>query len=191
MGYISEFSTNIRYVQGSENFVADILSRVEINGIETLKVGINYQQIALDQRTDSDLNQLLENSTDTELLLSEYPVPHSNYMLWCDTSTSIIRSVIPSSWRKIIFNKLHGISHPGIKGTLKLISRRFIWTGMRKDVSKWVEECLSCQQCKIHRHTVSLLEKYKLLEGRFNHINMNIRSWSFTRVTWFLIINAI
>ena len=123
MGYISEFSTDIRYVQGSENFVADTLSRVEINGIETLQDGIDYAQIALDQRTNSDLNQLLKNPTDTGLRLGEYPVPHSNYMLWCDTSTSMIRPVIPSSWRKIIFNKLHGISHPGIKGTLKLISK--------------------------------------------------------------------
>ena len=159
MGYISEFSTDICYVQGSENFVADTLSRVEINGRETLQDGINYAQIALDQRTDSDLNQLLKNPTDTGLRLSEYPVPHSNYMLWCDTSTSMIRPVIPSSWRKIIFNKLHGISHPGIKGTSKLISRRFVWTGMRKDISKWVRECLSCKQCKIHRHTISPLEK--------------------------------
>ena len=52
MGYISEFSIDIRYVQGSENFVADTLSRVEINGIETLQDDINYAQIALDQRTN-------------------------------------------------------------------------------------------------------------------------------------------
>ena len=121
MGCISGFSTAIRYVQGSENFVADTLSRVEINGIETLQDGINYQQIALDQRTDSDLNQLLESPIDTGLHLSKYPVPHSNYMLWCDTSTSIIRPVIPSSWGIIIFNKFHGISHPGMQGTSKLI----------------------------------------------------------------------
>ena len=37
-----------------------------------------------------------------------------------------------------------------------------------------VKECLSCQQCKIHRHTVSTLEKYKLPEGGFNHINIDI-----------------
>ena len=140
MGYISEFSTDIRYVQGSENFVADTLSRVEINGIATLQDGIKYQQVALDQRTDSELNQLLENPIDTGLrfdtglYLSKYPVPHSNYMLWCDTSTSIFRPVIPSSWRKIIFNKFYCISQPGIKGTSKLISRRFVWTSMRKDI---------------------------------------------------------
>ena len=64
MSYISEFSTVIFYVQGSENFVADTLSRVEINSI-------NYQQVALDQKTDSDLNQLLKNPTDTGLQLSE------------------------------------------------------------------------------------------------------------------------
>ena len=97
MGYISEFSTDIRYVQGSENFVADTLSRVEINGIETLQDGINYAQIALDQRTDSDLNQLLKNPTDTGLRLSEYHVPHSNYMLWCDTSTNFMALAILES----------------------------------------------------------------------------------------------
>ena len=46
MGYISEFSTDIRYVQGSKNFVADTLFRVQINGVETLQDGINYQQVA-------------------------------------------------------------------------------------------------------------------------------------------------
>ena len=45
---------------------------------------------------------------------------------------------------------------------------------MRKDINKWVKECLSCQQCEIHRHAVSPLENYKLLAGRFNHINMDI-----------------
>ena len=45
---------------------------------------------------------------------------------------------------------------------------------MRKDISKWVKECLSCQQCKIYRPTVNSLEKYKLPEGRSNHINMDI-----------------
>ena len=45
---------------------------------------------------------------------------------------------------------------------------------MRKDISKWVKECLSCQQYKIHKHTVSLLEKYKLPKRHFNHINMDI-----------------
>ena len=53
-------------VQGSENFVADTLSRVKINGIETLQNGINYQQVALDQITDSDSNQLLENPIDMD-----------------------------------------------------------------------------------------------------------------------------
>ena len=67
MGYISEFSTDIGCVQGSENFVADTLSKVEINGIETLQNGIKYQQVALDQRTDPELNQLLENPIDTGL----------------------------------------------------------------------------------------------------------------------------
>ena len=37
MGYISELFTDIRYVQGSEIFVADTLFRVEINGIESLE----------------------------------------------------------------------------------------------------------------------------------------------------------
>ena len=38
MCYISEFSTDIHYVQGSENFVADTLSRVEINGMKLYKI---------------------------------------------------------------------------------------------------------------------------------------------------------
>ena len=95
-------------------------------------------------------------------------------MLWCDTSKYVIVPAIPSLWRKFNFNKLHDISYPGIKDISKLNLQRFVCTGMRKDLSKWDKECLSCQQCKIYRHTVSPSEKYKLPEGCFNHINMDI-----------------
>ena len=38
-----------------------------------------------------------ENPTDTGLQLSEEPFPHGNFLLCCDTFTSVIGSVIPSS----------------------------------------------------------------------------------------------
>ena len=57
MGYTSEFSTDVCNLQGSENFFADTLSRVEINGVETLQDGINYQQVALDQKNRTNCSK--------------------------------------------------------------------------------------------------------------------------------------
>ena len=57
MDYISEFSTDVCNVRGSENFFADTLSRVEINNVETLQDGINYQQVALDQKNRTNYSK--------------------------------------------------------------------------------------------------------------------------------------
>lgn len=76
--------------------------------------------------------------------------------------------------RKNIFNSLHEISHPGIRATKKLITARVFWPNMKKNISLWAKQCISCQRSKIHRHNRSTFDSYKTPDERFSHINIDI-----------------
>lgn len=73
-----------------------------------------------------------------------------NISLLCDTSTENKRPVVPASWRCHAFNLIHGLSHPSICTTLKLIASKFNWKGMHKQVRHWVKAYIPCQSPKIH-----------------------------------------
>ena len=38
----------------------------------------------------------------------------TNVPLLCDVSAGVSRSVVPSAWRKKLFDVIHGLSHPSI-----------------------------------------------------------------------------
>ena len=68
--------------------------------------------------------------------------------IWVDDSCGILRPFIPVSLRKSVFEKLHNTSHPGITGSHHMISQRFMWPYMRKDIKEWVRQCTGCQRAK-------------------------------------------
>ena len=44
-----------------------------------------------------------------------------------------------------IYNTLHGLSHPGVQATHKLVARKYIWHGLGRQVGEWVKSCIPCQ----------------------------------------------
>ena len=53
LAFIAEFSTDIRYVKGETNFVADALSRPTVSAIECDAV-INYKDLSAQQVLDKE-----------------------------------------------------------------------------------------------------------------------------------------
>ncbi|GBM30033.1 Transposon Ty3-G Gag-Pol polyprotein [Araneus ventricosus] len=164
LNYISQFSTDIKYIKGENNIVADTLSRV------TEVSSIDYDQIADAQTQDEELKSL---KTITSLNLKQYPLPLGKY-LWCDTSTSKIPPYIPQAFRKQIFHHIHGLSHPGIKSTIKLMNSKFIWPSIKKDVQLWTRTCIPCQKAKINRHTKTKLGEFEVPSGRFCVVHIDL-----------------
>lgn len=101
-------------------------------------------------------------------------IPGSKQAIFCDTSTDKARPYIPKSKRTEIIKKLHDISHPGARGTTKLMIERFVWPGIKKDCAEFAKRCLQCQRAKVSRHTKSPLASYKLIDNRFQHINVDL-----------------
>ena len=92
----------------------------------------------------------------------------------CDVSTGCPRPIAPPDFRRTVFDVVHNLSHPGVKATVKMVSDKFVWHGMRKQVSKWLKQCHHCHSSKIQNPTKAPLEHFSVPEKRFSHINNNI-----------------
>ena len=125
LDFISQFTNDIRHVKGTDNCVADALSRIETNAIHTDHCPvIDFADIAAEQQVDPELTQLRETSS---LKLQSLPIPASSATIICDVSTGVPRPYVPSKFRHTIFDSLHCIAHPGIRATQKLITSRYVW----------------------------------------------------------------
>ena len=168
--FISEFTTDIRYVKGTEQVVPDALSRVDSIDVSSC---VNFSSLAECQRDDETLQNLLSSPL-TKLRFEQLLVPNSEHKLWCDVSTGRNRPYLPEAFRKEVFEILHGLSHPGIKGTQKLFSERYVWLGMNKDIRDWVRCCLNCQKNKVTVHTKAPLKHFMVPDSRFQHIHIDL-----------------
>ena len=169
LDFISQFSTDIRHIPGEVNYAADALSRLHVNTLST--PGIRLSDLARKQAEDPNLRVVVQDSS---LTLQNMPLPDDAGTILCDVSTSHPRPLVPESERRAIFDHFHGISHPGIRATVKLISDRFVWPRMRADISNWSRSCQQCQRSKVHRHTITAPGTFLAPDARFHHVHIDL-----------------
>ncbi|GFU59145.1 retrovirus-related Pol polyprotein from transposon 17.6 [Trichonephila clavipes] len=90
LDFISQFTTNIVHIPGSDNIAADVLSRVSAI---TFPSQIDYDCIAETQQTDQELHTLIASGTSLEL--KKVTFPNSSTEIMCDLSTGTARPYIP------------------------------------------------------------------------------------------------
>lgn len=169
---IAQFTTDIRHIAGSENVVADSLSRIDAI---TWREQIGVADIAREQSTDVEIKQWLEAGNRTKHShLKMVHFPEHNEGIVCNDLDGKLRPFIPKNCRETIMTKLHGLSHPGRNTTVKLIQQRFFWPGMRKDCAEFVKKCIPCQRSKINKHNKSPFVSYEQPSRRFQHINIDL-----------------
>ena len=169
LDFISQFSTDIRYIQGSDNVVADALSRCTLHHISDST--IDLVGIAVAQKADP---QYPTFSNLPSLKFVKLPLLNSDEYIICDISTGTPRPFVPPDFRKSIFEHFHSLSHPSIRATARMVSQRYVWQDMQKHLRSWAKNCIACQRSKIHRHTVSPTATFKLPDARFKHIHLDI-----------------
>ncbi len=175
MEYIAQFTTNIQYIKGSENVVADAFSRTEDVSTLDLKP-LDVAKLADLQNSDTELKSLLNkpNKSSSKCKLEFIKFDDENISLWCETANKILRPYLPENFRKEMFTVLHGLSHPGIKSSRHLVKSRYFWPNMNTDIAKWVKSCLACQRAKVFRHTKTPYGEFKITESRFEHIHLDL-----------------
>ena len=64
LAFIAEFTTDIRYVKGETNFVADALSRPSVSVIDNTSA-INYKELSAVQALDAEFTRLRHSTSST------------------------------------------------------------------------------------------------------------------------------
>ncbi|BHF64801.1 hypothetical protein SprV_0200780800 [Sparganum proliferum] len=168
LDYILQVTADIRYVRGSDDVVADALSRPDIN---ILTSDFHPAKLADLQSGDKSIDDLRSTTT---LQLRDAPLPASLGTILCDWSTGTPRLVVPLSYRKTVFDHFHSLLHRGIHASRKLIADRFIWAKMNSDIAHWTRQCLACQKNKVRRHTFSPSSTFAVPNVRFHHVHLDL-----------------
>lgn len=170
LAYISEFTTDIRHIKGTDNEAADALSR--ITSLGTSISTVDWEGLARAQIEDPELQALRDHPRSLRLQLVPHPfVPGS---LWCDMSSVAPRPFIPAAFRRAVFQSLHDICHPSIRATQRLVTQRYVWPSINTDVRQWARSCLACQTAKVTRHTKTPTQSFLPPGRRFDHVHLDL-----------------
>jgi len=142
--FISQFTTDIRYMTGKENVVADALSR----HIESINQAIDIETLAVAQEKDEELQQIVKQKQ-LEIKLQKVPIPESDKQVYCDVSREKPRPYLTQPFRRQVFLSLHGLAHPGVKATVKLLTEKYTWKNIKSYYTRWAQTCVQCQRAKV------------------------------------------
>jgi transposase InsO family protein len=192
LAYISEFSTDIRHTPGLRNVVADALSRPSMSPpppvltplpVESLSTAstaslppatnqppaIDYAAMAGAQLTCTDCSKMCDSKS---LFITAKTTVRVK--LFGDISTGVFRPLVPPDFRESAVAVVHGVAHPGVEATVRLVTSKFCWPGIRKYVRRYAQQCLSCQKSKVSRHVHLAPEVIAVPRRRFEHVHVDI-----------------
>jgi len=230
LGYIAEFTSDIIYVPGKDNVVADTLSRPPSSDTSTSETARPPQAVCLCARplaaasssstspsrppqavslrvrppaavssaSASPVASLqsspvfLNTGVDLAALataqkscpevaamtllpsLRVAPFTVNGVVLVCDFSSGPPRPLLPPAFRMVAFASTHGLAHPGIRATRRLLSARWVWSGMAADAARWCRDCQFCQRAKAGRQPRAALQQMPIPLRRFSHLHIDL-----------------
>ena len=130
--------------------------------------------MALDQLADPDCMAAITAISSLQLQMVSIPSPGGQVSMLCDVADGKHRIYVPSNWRRIIFDKIHGLAHVSKRATEKLIKTKYLWHSISRDIAHWCKTCLTCQQNKVHKHVKQAIQAIPVPEQRFSHVHINL-----------------
>jgi deoxyuridine 5'-triphosphate nucleotidohydrolase len=179
LGVLQEYDLTLEWIKGSENTIADALSRraftaeaaVQVNVIPNIdEIPTFIEKVRQHLLTDSALQEIIQK------IKGGKPVKGytlHNDLLWYKDYLL----VIPQALRNNLLHDHHDAllaGHPGVKVTEEMISRQFHWPNLHIDVESYVSSCESCQRNKDStQRPVGLLKPLEIPSKPWESISMD------------------
>ena len=166
-------STDVIYISGSKNVVADCLSRTQCNALFEELSPVSLHEVAAKQQADASISNLM-NSDTTTLSVETRTLSDSDKNIVGDVSRGSFRPIVPESMHKQVFDVSHSLSHPGIRATRSIIKERFVWPWTNSEIKDWVLTCIPCQTAKVQHHNKAPLKTFLAPDDRFSYIHIDL-----------------
>ena len=90
------------------------------------------------------------------------------------TKTFALTTSEKASWILDMDGTVHALSHPGARLTKRLVSAKFVWHGLGKQITHWARSCLSCQRAKVQTHVKAPIQQFQPAAKRFDHVHIDL-----------------
>ena len=130
------YNFDIEYVKGTHNMVVDALSRQgKLNAITSIKDNWK-EEIVAEYVKDPRTNEIMEgNITNDEIKIMEELILYRGRIL-LEANSKVKRKIM----KEYHDNPLSG--HTGFYKTYRKVREIYSWKGLKKDIIKYVQECL-------------------------------------------------
>jgi hypothetical protein len=130
---------------------------------------IDYSQMANLQLSCAECTQMC-NSTVLFVVTRKI----GDTVLRGDISRNVFRPLVPVALREQVMSSMHNLAHPGVEATVKLVSAKFCWPKMAKQVRLFAQQCIQCQKAKVSTHVHLAPSVIPVPQRRFEHIHVDI-----------------
>lgn len=166
--FLQAFTFVLKHKPGSQNVVADALSRklILLSAMETKLIGFEYLKDLY--KDDGDFGELYTQCT-THAVDRFHQV---NGFLFRDSKLCIPRS----STQELLIREVHGggiAGHFGVDKTLSMLQEHFYWPRMEKQVRNLISRCAACQQAKSRVQPQGLYTPLPIPERPWEHVSMD------------------
>lgn len=164
---IQSFDITLKYFSGSENMVADTLSRLSCEDSDKNQIEIATAQILRDKQMvstlknlknsqieDPRLRDIIQNVTNGNCEQGEYRL-FKGILFQLNRINKMWKVCIPDALKDDLIKYYHEqFGHFGVWKTFKSLSLNYAWRNMRDSIKKVIKGCELCQRSKISNQAV-------------------------------------
>jgi hypothetical protein len=130
---------------------------------------VDYMQMSALQKTCTECT-LMCNSTALFVVTRKI----GDTLLRGDILGGVFRPLVPVSMWDTVMAAKHNLAHPGVEATVRLVSAKFCWPKMAKQVRLFARQCISCQKAKVSTHIHLAPASIPVPQRRFEHLHVDI-----------------
>lgn len=165
----------IVYKKGTENLVADALSRrstvmqlAAFSEVQPAWVQEVINSYATDSEAQELITHLLIQNPDENGFSLKQGIIRREGKIWIGANSALRTKLISA-----LHDSAEG-GHSGVQATYLRVKRVFWWRGLKTDVTQFVQQCATCQRAKSERtHPAGLLQPLPIPNGAWEDIAMD------------------